>query len=211
MNDGTYTRLVREVESAATIAIPERLFNDYPGMPRPAPAAHARDDGEAAMLDGLHRIFSTFFDPDLIAQALPEVLAVGLPNTLLLSVFASVIGIVLGLLVAAGLLSGRRGVRLPCRGYVDILRGLPHILTVYLIGQGLPLAGLADLRRQHLRLRGARDRPDRERLFRRDLPRRLPERRARPGRGGPQHRHDANCRRCATSSFRRARAACCRR
>lgn len=94
------------------------------------------------MLEGLQRIFATFFDPTLIAQAMPEVLTVGLPNTLLLSLFASAIGIMLGLLVAAGLLSGHRGVRLPCRGYVDILRGLPHILTVYLIGQGLPLAGL---------------------------------------------------------------------
>ncbi|MGA8004742.1 MAG: amino acid ABC transporter permease [Burkholderiales bacterium] len=95
------------------------------------------------MLEGLHRIFATFFDPELIAQAMPEVLKVGLPNTLLLSVFASAIGIVLGLLVAGGLLAGHRGVHLPCRAYVDILRGLPHILTVYLIGQGLPLAGLS--------------------------------------------------------------------
>ncbi|WP_279580610.1 amino acid ABC transporter permease [Fodinicola feengrottensis] len=44
--------------------------------------------------------------------------------------------------MAAGLMSRLRVVRLPCRVYVDILRGLPHILTVYLIGQGLPLAGL---------------------------------------------------------------------
>ena len=95
------------------------------------------------MPEGLHRILATFFDPTLIAQAMPEVLTVGLPNTLLLSAFASVIGLVLGLLVASGLLSGRRGIRLPCRFYVDILRGLPHILTVYLIGQGLPLAGLS--------------------------------------------------------------------
>ena len=95
------------------------------------------------MLEGLHRIFATFFDPTLIAQAMPELLRVGLPNTLLLSVFASGIGIMLGLLVAAGLLSASRAVYFPCRGYVDILRGLPHILTVYLIGQGLPLAGLS--------------------------------------------------------------------
>jgi len=95
------------------------------------------------MFEGLQRIAATFFNPGLIAQALPELVTVGLPNTLLLSVFASAIGIALGLLVAAGLLSVRRGVRLPCRIYVDILRGLPHILTVYLIGQGLPLAGLS--------------------------------------------------------------------
>ena len=95
------------------------------------------------MPHGLHQILSTFFDPALILKALPQLLAVGLPNTLLLSVLASAIGITLALLVAVGLLSERRWVRLPCRAYVDILRGLPHILTVYLIGQGLPLAGLA--------------------------------------------------------------------
>lgn len=95
------------------------------------------------MFTGLHRIAETFFDPTLIARAMPTLLEVGLPNTLVLSVFASVIGIVLGLLVAAGLLSARKAVRAPCRAYVDVLRGLPHILTVYLIGQGLPLAGLS--------------------------------------------------------------------
>ncbi len=95
------------------------------------------------MLHGLHQILSTFFDPTLILNAMPQLLAVGLPNTLLLSVCASLIGIALALLVAVGLLSEQRWVRLPCRAYVDILRGLPHILTVYLIGQGLPLAGLS--------------------------------------------------------------------
>jgi His/Glu/Gln/Arg/opine family amino acid ABC transporter permease subunit len=95
------------------------------------------------MFDGLHRIFNTFFDPGLILKSLPELLTVGLPNTLLLSVLASAMGITLALLVAAGLLSTKRGVRLPCRVYVDVLRGLPHILTVYLIGQGMPLAGLS--------------------------------------------------------------------
>ncbi|MDE2160399.1 MAG: ABC transporter permease subunit, partial [Burkholderiales bacterium] len=95
------------------------------------------------MSEGLHRIFATFFDPALIVRSLPELLSVGLPNTLMLSLFASAIGITLGLLVAAGLMSERALVRLPWRAYVDVLRGLPHILTVYLIGQGLPLAGLS--------------------------------------------------------------------
>lgn len=95
------------------------------------------------MLVGLHQIIATFFDPTLILQALPQLLIVGLPNTLMLAVFATVIGIVLSLVIAMGLLSESRWVRLPCRIYVDVLRGLPHILTVYLIGQGLPLAGLS--------------------------------------------------------------------
>jgi polar amino acid transport system permease protein len=95
------------------------------------------------MLAGLHRVAETFFDLTYIARVLPTLISVGLPNTLVLSVFASAIGIALGLVVASGLLSVHVAVRAPCRAYVDILRGLPHILTVYLVGQGLPLAGLA--------------------------------------------------------------------
>lgn len=89
------------------------------------------------------RIQQTFFDPTLIAQVMPALIRVGLPNTLLLAVFACLIGMALGLLVAIGLMATGRAVRLPCRAYVDVLRGLPHILTIYLIGQGLPLAGLS--------------------------------------------------------------------
>jgi His/Glu/Gln/Arg/opine family amino acid ABC transporter permease subunit len=91
---------------------------------------------------GLARIQETFFDPAILWQSLQTLVVVGLPNTLLLSVLASLIGMAVGLLVAIGLMSWRRLVRLPCRVYVDVLRGLPHILTIYLIGQGLPLAGL---------------------------------------------------------------------
>lgn len=94
------------------------------------------------MLQGLERIQQTFFDPGYIAQVMPTLLAVGLPNTLLLAALACVIGMALGLLVAIGLLSETRLARVPCRVYVDVLRGLPHILTIYLVGQGLPLAGL---------------------------------------------------------------------
>ena len=95
------------------------------------------------MLEGLHRIQQTFFDPHLIARVMPSLLLVGLPNTVLLALLASLIGLVLGLLIAMGLLCGRRPILLLCRLYVDILRGLPHILTIYLVGQGLPLAGLS--------------------------------------------------------------------
>lgn len=95
------------------------------------------------MFGGLLRIQQTFFDPGMIAQVMPTLLLVGLPNTVVLALLACAIGIALGLLVAIGLLSPRRLLRLPCRAYVDVLRGLPHILTIYLVGQGLPLAGLS--------------------------------------------------------------------
>lgn len=92
---------------------------------------------------GLLRIQQTFFDPEILWQALQTLVVVGLPNTILLSVLASLIGMVVGLFVATGLMASRRVVRFPSRIYVDVLRGLPHVLTIYLIGQGLPLAGLS--------------------------------------------------------------------
>lgn len=95
------------------------------------------------MYVGLQRIQETFFDPTIMWQALQTLVVVGLPNTILLSILASLIGMVIGLGVATGLMSPRLAVRFPCRAYVDVLRGLPHILTIYLVGQGLPLAGLS--------------------------------------------------------------------
>lgn len=94
------------------------------------------------MFVGLERIQETFFDPGIMWQAFRTLVTVGLPNTILLSLLASLIGMVVGLFVATGLMSSHRSVGIPCRTYVDVLRGLPHILTIYLIGQGLPLAGM---------------------------------------------------------------------
>lgn len=93
-------------------------------------------------MDGLQKIINTFFDLKIMGQTFPQLLAVGLPNTLLLTVLAGAIGIVIGIVIAMGLMSSKRVFRVPCRIYVDILRGLPHILIIYLIGQGLPLAGI---------------------------------------------------------------------
>ncbi|NLS01098.1 amino acid ABC transporter permease [Rhizobium sp. P38BS-XIX] len=95
------------------------------------------------MFEGLQRIQQTFFDPGEFARVMPQLITVGLPNTILLAVVASIIGVFLGLFIAIGLSSDRRLLKVPCRIYVDILRGLPHILTIYIVGQGLPLAGLA--------------------------------------------------------------------
>jgi len=93
-------------------------------------------------MDGIQHVLDTFFDLPLILGTLPTLLKEGLLNTLFLTVLASVIGLVVGIFLASGLMSRRLVLRLPCRWYVDVLRGLPHILSIYLIGQGLPLAGL---------------------------------------------------------------------
>ncbi|HEX3786565.1 MAG TPA: amino acid ABC transporter permease [Pseudonocardiaceae bacterium] len=85
----------------------------------------------------------TFFDWSQIKAVLPSLLSEGIWNTLLIASLALLLALVLGLLVAILLISPNRWVRLPGRIYVDILRGLPAILTVSLVGIGLPLAGIA--------------------------------------------------------------------
>jgi polar amino acid transport system permease protein len=61
---------------------------------------------------------------------------VGLVNTLVISVAATVIGVVLGMIVAIMGISPSRWLRVPARIYTDVFRGLPAILTILLIGQG---------------------------------------------------------------------------
>jgi polar amino acid transport system permease protein len=86
---------------------------------------------------------STFFSWSQIKGVLPSLFEQGLRNTLLISVLALVLGLVLGLVLAVLLISPRWWVRLPARIYVDVLRGLPAIVTVSLVGIGLPVAGVA--------------------------------------------------------------------
>ena len=102
-----------------------------------------RNDKEAdPVWERLESLRRTFFDVDQIVAVVPEIVWIGLPNTIILSLLACLIGLALGLGVALMLLSDRRVVRLPARCYVDVLRGLPVVLTIYLVGQGLPIAGI---------------------------------------------------------------------
>ena len=92
----------------------------------------------------------TFFDFGEMGRAFPTLLIEGLRNTLLIAALAIVFGVVGGVLLAVPLLSHRRFVRLPARVYVDVFRGLPAIVTVSLIGLGLPAAGIRPFGREPL-------------------------------------------------------------
>ena len=87
-------------------------------------------------MDWLNNIIKTFFDFAAMAQVFPQLLKIGLVNTLVISLWATVIGIVLGMVVAIMGISKTRWLRYPARVYTDIFRGLPAILTILLIGQG---------------------------------------------------------------------------
>jgi polar amino acid transport system permease protein len=88
------------------------------------------------------RFLNQFFNPDFMLRALPELLGEGLRNTLTLAVGAIVIGMVLGMGLALLGISKRWWLRLPVKVYIDIFRGLPAILTILLVGVGLPSAGI---------------------------------------------------------------------
>lgn len=84
----------------------------------------------------------TFFDGSQIWSTLGQEVPSGVLNTLLLSALAILFGTIWGMVLALGLVSRHVILRLPARAYVDVVRGLPPLLTVLVIGEGLPIAGL---------------------------------------------------------------------
>ncbi|MDW8443851.1 MAG: ABC transporter permease subunit [Acetobacteraceae bacterium] len=111
------------------------------------------------------------------------------------------LGSVLGALAAWGRLSGSRTAAAISAAYTTVIRGVPELLVIYLVffggavvlgwiwrtfwdGRGLRLAA-------RLRRRLRRRRHLQRRLPGGGVPRRLPHRRARRGRGGGRLRHAA--------------------
>lgn len=92
-------------------------------------------------MEKFERFRRTFFDLDQILGVVPDLVYIGIPNTITLALIAVLIGVGLGLFTAMLLISETRILRWPARVYVDAFRGLPVVLTIYLIGQGLPIAG----------------------------------------------------------------------
>ncbi len=89
---------------------------------------------------GWPRVQATFFDPVTAWRSLPAVLE-GLWLNLRVLVIAEIGVLVLGLLVAV--LRTLRGpvffpVRAVATGYVDLFRGIPVLIALYLIGYGVP-------------------------------------------------------------------------
>lgn len=89
---------------------------------------------------GWSRVQASFFDWDTAVAALPRVVD-GLWLNLRVLVFASVSVLVVALILA--LLTTLRNpiltpVRLLAKGYIDLFRGMPLIITLYLVGFGIP-------------------------------------------------------------------------
>ncbi|MFF0722907.1 amino acid ABC transporter permease [Verrucosispora sp. NA02020] len=93
-------------------------------------------------MDPLRTLWETFFDWESMREALPDMITVGLPNTLILAVTAALLGSAMGIVLAVAGISRTRWLRWPARVYTDVFRGLPAAATILLIGVGLAPLGM---------------------------------------------------------------------
>ncbi|WP_458318231.1 ABC transporter substrate-binding protein/permease [Mycolicibacterium brisbanense] len=100
------------------------------------------DKGAVAPKSTLSQLADSFLDWDLYKHAIPILFKTGLPNTVILTISASIIGLVLGMGLAVAGISRSRWLRWPARVYTDIFRGLPEVVIILLIGLGIgPVVG----------------------------------------------------------------------
>lgn len=86
------------------------------------------------------RVLANFFQPDVAAQMFPLVLVRAARNTLIFTFFGFSFGLALGLVLALMRLSTIRPYRWIAAVYIEIFRGLPALVTIFLIGFGIPIA-----------------------------------------------------------------------
>lgn len=92
-------------------------------------------------MNWLENLRRSFLDWDAMAEVLPSMISVGLKNTLILAAASTVLGVIIGMVLAVMGISQSRWLRLPARVYTDIFRGLPAIVTILIIGQGFARIG----------------------------------------------------------------------
>jgi polar amino acid transport system substrate-binding protein len=145
--DGTWARLYSEWVPRA---LPPGWKPGSKSAPRPTlpdfvaiAAGHTpRATTAPAPKSTLAQLKDAFFDWDLYKQAIPDLYRTGLPNTLILTISASIIGVALGMALAIAGISRARWLRWPARVYTDIFRGLPEVVIILLIGLGVgPVVG----------------------------------------------------------------------
>lgn len=86
----------------------------------------------------------TFFDADFMLKSLPDIAAAFTQN-IIIAVAAEVLVLVWAMVVAIAKLapgSAGRPIRWLATAYVNMFRAIPAIIVIYLLGFGLPLAGV---------------------------------------------------------------------
>ena len=88
-------------------------------------------------MDIITRLFNNLLNWDYLIQVLPTMLGTGMVNTLFLSACAGLLAIVFAIILAVMGMAKTPWLRWPARIYTDIFRGVPAILIIVIIGQGL--------------------------------------------------------------------------
>lgn len=86
------------------------------------------------------RFAEAFFNMDVAARMFPRVLTVALVNTLLYTVLSFIFGLVVGLIIALMRLSSVGPYRWVATAYVELFRGLPALLVLFMVAYGIPNA-----------------------------------------------------------------------
>lgn len=92
-------------------------------------------------MNWLENLRRSFLDWNAMAEVLPTMITVGLKNTLILAAASTVLGVIIGMILAIMGISRSPWLRIPARIYTDIFRGLPAIVTILIIGQGFARIG----------------------------------------------------------------------
>lgn len=87
---------------------------------------------------------TNFFNVEIARSMFPEVVTVAAKNTMIYTILSFVFGLVVGLLLALMKLSPIGPYRWLATTYIEIFRGLPALLTLFLVGFGIPLAFQTD-------------------------------------------------------------------
>ena len=86
------------------------------------------------------RLQAAFFEPDIAAELFPEIITVAARNTLVITAFSFVGGLLLVLPAALLRLSPVRAYRWVGTAYVEFFRGIPALVTLIFVGFALPIA-----------------------------------------------------------------------
>jgi polar amino acid transport system permease protein len=86
------------------------------------------------------RLADAFLRLDIAGSMFPEAITVALRNTIVYTLLAFVFGLVLGLVLALMRLSSVGPYRWFATAYVELFRGLPALLVLFMVGYGIPLA-----------------------------------------------------------------------
>jgi len=94
----------------------------------------------ALLLADWASIARVFFNPQIMADMMPEAITVGVRNTIFYTVGAFTFGFVFALILALMRLSPVGPYRWIATGYIEFFRSIPALITILVVAFGIPIA-----------------------------------------------------------------------